>query len=95
MQVRNFSGASHHLEEKEVKERVINVVRNFHKIDGSIEVKPEANFTNDLGLDSLDAVELVMAFEDEFAIEIPDAEAEKIQSPNDAIKYILAHPQAK
>lgn len=51
--------------------------------------------TTDLGLDSLDAVEVVMAIEDEFAIEIPDAEADKILSVEDAVKYIAAHPQAK
>ena len=49
----------------------------------------------DLGLDSLDAVEVVMAIEDEFAIEIPDAEADKIASVSDAIEYISAHPMAK
>jgi NADH dehydrogenase (ubiquinone) 1 alpha/beta subcomplex 1 len=46
-------------------------------------------------LDSLDAVEVVMAFEDEFGIEIPDADADKIQSTADAIKYIVAHPKAQ
>jgi len=48
-----------------------------------------------LGLDSLDAVEVVMAFEEEFVIEIPDAEAEKILTCEDAIKFISSHPQAK
>lgn len=52
------------------------------------EVKPEANFTTDLGADSLDKVELVMAFEDEFGVEIPDEEAEKIQTVQDALSYI-------
>lgn len=50
---------------------------------------------NDLGLDSLDAVELVMGIEEEFALEIPDSEAEKIVSVADAINYIAAHPNAK
>lgn len=52
------------------------------------EVKPESNFTTDLGADSLDKVELVMAFEDEFSVEIPDEEAEKIQTVQDALNYI-------
>lgn len=52
------------------------------------EVKPEANFTTDLGADSLDKVELVMAFEDEFGVEIPDEEAEKIQTVQDALSFI-------
>ena len=47
------------------------------------------------GLDSLDAVEMVMAFEEEFVIEIPDAEADKITSCKDAIDYIVTHPNAK
>ena len=54
-------------------------------------VKPEANFVNDLGADSLDTVELVMALEEEFDIEIPDEEAEKIQSVGQAVDYIKAH----
>ena len=52
------------------------------------EVTPEASFTNDLGADSLDTVELIMEFEKEFGISIPDDKAETIQSVGDAIKYI-------
>ena len=52
------------------------------------EVTPEASFTNDLGADSLDTVELIMEFEKEFNLSIPDEEAEKISTVNDAIKYI-------
>lgn len=52
------------------------------------EVVSEASFINDLGADSLDTVELVMAFEEEFDIEIPDEDAQKIQTVQDAIKYI-------
>ena len=52
------------------------------------EVTPDASFVDDLGADSLDTVELVMAFEEEFGIEIPDEEAEKLQSVGDVIKYI-------
>ena len=55
------------------------------------EVTPEASFVEDLGADSLDTVELVMALEEEFDIEIPDEDAEKIQSVNDAIEYITEH----
>ena len=55
------------------------------------QVKPEASFIDDLGADSLDTVELVMAFEEEFNIEIPDEEAEKIKSVGDANKYISAN----
>ena len=52
------------------------------------EVKPEASFKDDLGADSLDAVELIMALEEKFGIEIPDADAEAMLTVNDAIKYI-------
>ena len=58
------------------------------------EVKMESTFIDDLGADSLDIVELIMAFEEEFGIEIPDEEAEKIQSVGQAVDYITAH-QAK
>ncbi len=52
------------------------------------EVTPDANFTNDLGADSLDTVELIMEFEKKFGISIPDDQAEKIATVGDAIKYI-------
>jgi len=54
-------------------------------------VVPAASFMDDLGADSLDTVELVMALEEEFDIEIPDEDAEKIQTVNDAIEYITEH----
>ncbi|MEG1498979.1 MAG: acyl carrier protein [Bacteroidales bacterium] len=52
------------------------------------EVTPEANFTNDLGADSLDTVELIMEFEKKFSLSIPDDQAEKITTVGDAISYI-------
>ncbi|MAM82241.1 MAG: acyl carrier protein [Gammaproteobacteria bacterium] len=55
------------------------------------EVTPEASFVEDLGADSLDTVELVMALEEEFETEIPDEEAEKITTVKEAIDYIEAH----
>lgn len=66
-----------------------------HRFSAPGQVSPTAHFTKDLGLDSLDAVEVVMALEEEFAIEIPDAEADKILSVDDAVTYIAAHPHAK
>ena len=59
------------------------------------EVTNEASFTNDLGADSLDTVELVMAFEEEFSIEIPDEDAEKITRVKDAVSYIETHTKKK
>ena len=78
----------------EVTDRIVTVVKNFDQVDPS-KVTPETKFSEDLGLDSLDIVEVVMAIEDEFAIEIPDQEADKISSIADAVEYISSHPMAK
>jgi len=59
------------------------------------EVTAEASFTDDLGADSLDIVELVMAFEEEFGIEIPDEDAEKIGKVSEAVSYIEQHAAEK
>ena len=59
------------------------------------EVTPTANFTNDLGADSLDTVELIMEFEEAFGINIPDEAAEKISTVGDAIKYIEENAKAE
>lgn len=60
---------------------------------GEDEVTPEASFTNDLGADSLDTVELIMEFEKEFDITIPDEDAEKIQTVGDAMNYLESQIQ--
>ena len=70
------------------------MVKNFDQVDPN-KVNPETKFIEDLGLDSLDVVEVVMAIEDEFAVEIPDIEADKISSIADAVDYISTHPMAK
>ena len=57
------------------------------------EVTKEASFIDDLGADSLDTVELIMAFEEEFGIEIPDEDAEKMSTVGDAIEYLEKHVQ--
>ena len=72
----------------------MNVVKNFDQVDPT-KVTPETKFGDDLGLDSLDVVEVVMAIEDEFAIEIPDSEADKISTIQEAVDYISGHPNAK
>lgn len=59
------------------------------------EIKPESSFIDDLGADSLDTVELVMALEEEFGIEIPDEDAEKMTTVGDAIKYIEEKAKSK
>jgi acyl carrier protein len=70
-----------------VEEKVKEIVSKQLGIDKE-KVTPEASFMEDLGADSLDTVELVMAFEEEFGIEIPDEDAEKIVKIQDAINYI-------
>merc|ERR1740130_36314 len=89
-----FLSSDSFLDSVEVTERVLTVVKAFDKVDES-KVTPESKFTDDLGLDSLDIVEAVMALEEEFVVEIPDAEAERITDVAAAIAFICAHPQAK
>ena len=70
-----------------VEEKVIDIVAGQLGVDKE-KIKPESNFVNDLGADSLDTVELVMEMEEEFDISIPDEDAEKIQTVGEAIKHI-------
>ncbi|MFN0116949.1 MAG: acyl carrier protein [Elusimicrobiota bacterium] len=74
----------------EIEQKVKDIIVEQLGVDAA-EVKPEASFVNDLGADSLDTVELVMALEESFDMEIPDEEAEKIQTVGQAIDYIKAH----
>lgn len=96
MFVRSFAEAvvQNFLDKKEVTERIVEVVKAFEKVDPA-KVTAKSHFGNDLGLDSLDTVELCMAIEEEFCIQIPDAEAEKIHTVEDAINFVATHPQAK
>jgi acyl carrier protein len=71
-------------------EKVKNIIVERLSVDEK-DVKENASFIDDLGADSLDTVELVMALEEEFGLEIPDEEAEKIVSVGDAVKYIESH----
>lgn len=70
-----------------ISERITKIIVDKLGVDES-EVTPEASFTNDLGADSLDTVELIMEFEKEFDISIPDESAEKIQTVGDAVEYL-------
>lgn len=71
----------------EIQKSVYNIISEKLGVDSS-EINNESNFINDLGADSLDTVELIMEFEREFDISIPDDEAEKIQSVGEAVNYI-------
>jgi acyl carrier protein len=77
-----------------IEERVKQIIVEQLGVDEA-EVTPSASFVDDLGADSLDTVELVMAFEEAFEIEIPDEDAEKIRTVQDAVNYIESHAKAK
>ena len=76
--------------ESEIEAKVIEIVSEQMGVDRA-EIKRETSFANDLNADSLDTVELVMKFEEDFDLEIPDEDAEKIQTVRDSIDYIKAH----
>ena len=73
---------------EDVKEKVINIVSEQLNIPKE-DIKPESAFIADLKADSLDLVELVMEFEDEFGIQIPESDQDKIQTVGDAVNYIM------
>ena len=73
-----------------VEEKVKEIIVDQLGVDEK-QLNPEASFIDDLGADSLDTVELVMALEEEFDVEIPDEDAEKIATVQDAIDYIKGH----
>jgi len=76
--------------QKQIAEKVKQIIVEQLGVDEA-EVTPSASFVDDLGADSLDTVELVMAFEEGFDIEIPDEDAEKIRTVQDSIDYIIKH----
>ncbi len=76
--------------EKSVEQKVIDIIVEQLKVSPE-EVTLEASFIEDLGADSLDLVELIMAMEEEFGLEISDEDAEKIQTVQDAVNYITEH----
>ena len=77
-----------------VQDQVKAIIAENLNVDEA-DVKPEASFINDLGADSLDQVELIMAFEEKFGIEIPDDQAEKISTVQSAVDYIQAKVSEK
>jgi acyl carrier protein len=73
-----------------IEQKVKNIIADQLGV-GEDEIKPTSSFIEDLGADSLDIVELVMAMEEEFEVEIPDEEAENIKTVQDAVNYITTH----
>ena len=85
--VRMFADAGTALTRDEIQTRAMDVLKLFDKVNPE-KVSSKIHFVNDLGLDSLDVVEIVMALEDEFGIEVSDEEAEKIFTVEDAVEFI-------
>ncbi len=75
------------MSEKSIEEKVKDIIVEQLGVNPE-QVTPAASFIGDLGADSLDTVELVMAFEDEFGVEVPDEDAEKLQTVSDVVNYI-------
>ena len=85
----NYSSTIDHLTKEQVEERVFNVLKAFDKVvTTNPTFKPTSSFTSDLGLDSLDVVEVIMAVEEEFGIEIPDEAADNFKTPQEVIEYV-------
>ncbi|EPS27721.1 Acyl carrier protein, mitochondrial [Penicillium ucsense] len=89
-----FYSAPAGLSKDEIEGRIVNLLKNFDKVSDPSKITGVSHFSNDLGLDSLDTVEVVMAIEEEFSIEIPDKEADQIHSIEKAVEYIKAQPDA-
>ncbi|MDE0300002.1 MAG: acyl carrier protein [Candidatus Poribacteria bacterium] len=73
-------------------DRIVTIIADQLQIDKD-QVTPDASFMDDLGADSLDTVELIMALEEEFDMEIPDGDAEKIRTVQDALDYMASHTE--
>ncbi|KAK3902327.1 hypothetical protein C8A05DRAFT_33975 [Staphylotrichum tortipilum] len=86
--------SSEGLDRVQVYERIKELLSGFDKVNDNANITETAHFANDLGLDSLDTVEVVMAIEEEFCIEIPDKDADTIHSVDKAIDYIVNQPDA-
>ncbi|ERS95371.1 acyl carrier protein [Sporothrix schenckii ATCC 58251] len=89
-----FYSAAAGLNKEEVEGRIISLLQGFDKVNDASNIKATSHFANDLGLDSLDTVEVVMAIEEEFSIEIPDKDADSLHSVDKAVEYILNQPDA-
>ena len=76
-----------------IEDKVRQIIIDQLGVDPA-EIKPAASFVDDLSADSLDRVELIMAFEEAFGMEIPDADAEKIATVGDAVNYIQSHAKS-
>ncbi|KAJ1650098.1 mitochondrial acyl carrier protein [Dispira simplex] len=83
-----YYSAAPELTREKVEERVLEVLKDFDKVPQD-KLTPKSDFAKDLGLDSLDIVEVVMAIEEEFTVEIPDKDADEIRTVGQAVDYII------
>lgn len=90
--VRNYAGFPP-LSRDLARERIIELLEGYDKVTAT-EITEESSFSKDLGLDSLDVVEVVMEVEHEFNIQIPDEEADRLKSVGQTVDYIMAQPDA-
>lgn len=88
------AAAGSSLNKEDVCARVKEVIKTFNKNTNVHQLTPETAFNKDLGLDSLDTVELLVAVEEEFEIEIPDKIADELKTIGETVKYILSNPEA-
>lgn len=89
-----FYSSENGLDKQQIEGRIMSLLQGFDKVNDVKNITPTAHFANDMGLDSLDAVEVVMAIEEEFSIEIPDKDADAIHSVGQAVQYIMSQPDA-
>ena len=89
-----YRGGTNFMADKSIEEKVKDIIVEQLGVNPE-QVTPQASFIEDLGADSLDIVELVMAFEEEFGVEVPDEDAEKLQTVGDVINYIKERAKPK
>lgn len=82
------------LTREQARERILELLEGYDKVDSSKELSDESSFVQDLGLDSLDVVEVVMEVEHEFNIQIPDHEADTLKTVGQTVDYIMSQPDA-
>ena len=94
MPSRYYSEAATKLTPEVIQTRVSDVIKAFSQSNANAKITPETSFHKDLGLDSLDTVELLVAVEEEFDIEIPDKVADELKTVGETIKYIASNPES-
>ncbi|CAL9729213.1 acyl carrier protein, mitochondrial [Monosporozyma unispora] len=92
--IRFYSAAASNLSKDDVLTRVKDVIKTFNKNTDAEKISLETAFNKDLGLDSLDTVELLVAVEEEFEIEIPDKIADDLKTVGETVEYILSNPES-